>query len=109
MAVDGVEHCFDTWPELRDCSIDRGAALLLRSQPVALLALPALHGDVLVRRHPAAVRHGTVGDFVDASVAQIDCMINRLASGNSGEDVGHIGVRITLECTDPDALLENFA
>ncbi|MGB6861914.1 MAG: hypothetical protein WBE32_13360 [Pseudolabrys sp.] len=64
----GLQVVLDLAPEYGNCLVDHGAPLLLllHRHPLAFRVSPL--GDVLMRRHPAAIGHWPVDDGNCASV-----------------------------------------
>src|SRR5262245_10162571 len=67
-------------------------------------------GDVRVGGDPPAARHGTAGDRDRAAVGELDHLVDGLALGNGGPQIGDVLIGVAHgEGAGPDAAIEQLA
>ncbi len=92
-----------------DRRIDLFALLLLLGAVAALAFEQHAVGDVLVRRHPAAVRHRVIHRMQDAAVARGDGPLALLRRSDAGDDVAAILIDIAGEQAGRLAMRDELA
>src|SRR6185437_16970721 len=106
--ADRLKVLLDALPENGDRLFDDGAALLLllHRNPFALCVAPL--SDVLVRRNPATIGHGTIDDRYRPPIRRLYFGAGCLACGHGAHQVAPVCDRIMREAAVADSVLEQI-